>query len=99
MGKSMPTPRLCLFLRGNSDWEELGVVPRVGIIRGFLRGFPERPTAGHEGGIALVLIPSGAVRERAFSFKRMSAWRYIPEFICLRRVYPHVCSLFFELPA
>ena len=25
--KSMPTPRLCQLLRGNSGWEELGLCP------------------------------------------------------------------------
>jgi hypothetical protein len=61
--KIMPTPRLCLLLRGNSDWEELGLWPS--------RKANRRSLGWYRPG----LIPSGAVRERAFSFKRMSAWR------------------------
>jgi hypothetical protein len=27
IGKSMPTPRLCLLLSGNSGWQGLGLLP------------------------------------------------------------------------
>jgi hypothetical protein len=48
--KNMPTPRLCRQPFGKQRLGGARVAPRVGIVR----GFPERPAGGHEGGIALV---------------------------------------------
>jgi hypothetical protein len=42
---------------------------------GIIREFPKRPKAGRR--YRPGLIPSAPVCQSAFSFKRMSAWRYI----------------------